>query len=190
MARPREFDQDKVLKALKDVFWENGYEGTSYPDIIKATGLQKGSLYAAFGDKRSLYQHALAKYDADEVSAGIKMLRDESLLGKKRLKMLMQSVVDAAGTKQGRWGCLLCNAAIDQAPFDTDVEERVTASMVRLQDAIESALKELPNYARAPKARRSKATALLSGYFGLRVFLKAGMSKDAIQIAAQDYLRF
>lgn len=189
MARPREFDQDKVLKALKDVFWENGYEGTSYSDIIKVTGLQKGSLYAAFGDKRSLYQHALAKYDSDELSAGIKMLRDESRSGLKRLTMLMQSVVDNAETEQGRWGCLLCNAAIDQAPFDKGVEGSVTASMNRFREAIEFALKDLPSYSRAPKVRKSKAAALLSGYFGLRVLLKAGMPKTALQMAAKDYLR-
>ena len=128
MARPREFDQDKVLNALRDVFWENGYEGTSYADITKATGLQKGSLYAAFGDKRSLYQLALARYDAQEVAAAIKMLRGKTIPAVQRLKNLMQGPIDASGSKKGRWGCLLCNAAVDQAPFEKEVELSVTAS--------------------------------------------------------------
>ena len=76
MARPREFDQEKVLDALRDVFWQHGYEGTSYADIMQATGLQKGSLYAAYGDKRALYLQALARYDAGEVRAAINMLCD------------------------------------------------------------------------------------------------------------------
>ena len=62
MARQREFDEDKVLDALRDVFWEHGYDGTSYSNIMAATGLQKGSLYAAYGDKRALYQKALSRY--------------------------------------------------------------------------------------------------------------------------------
>jgi len=46
MGRPREFNDDDVLNALRDVFWEHGYEGTSYADIMAATDLKKGSLYA------------------------------------------------------------------------------------------------------------------------------------------------
>lgn len=189
MARPREFDQEKVLNALKDVFWENGFEGTSYADIIKATGLQKGSLYAAFGDKRALYQQALARYDAQEINAGIKMLRNTDLPAAQRLTILMQGPVETAGTKQGRWGCLLCNAAVDQAPFDQRTEINVKASMDRFQSAIAMALKDLPDFTRAPKARNAKAAALLAGYFGLRVLVKAGIPKPNIQAAAQDILR-
>ena len=74
MARPREFDSDVVLTALRDVFWEHGYEGTSYANITAATGLQKGSLYAAYGDKRSLYLEAIGRYDQENVSDGVAML--------------------------------------------------------------------------------------------------------------------
>ena len=63
MARPRQFDEEDVKTALSDVFWEHGYEGTSYSDIMAATGLNKGSLYSSFGDKRALYQHALTEYN-------------------------------------------------------------------------------------------------------------------------------
>jgi len=189
MARPREFDDQKVLDALRDVFWEHGYEGASYSDIVKATGLQKGSLYAAFGDKRSLYIEALKRYDAQEVAAGIDMLRDNSIPAGRRLKMLMQGPIDAAGSRQGRWGCLLCNAAVDQAPVDKTTENTVMASMGRFEQAIEEALKALPAYRRTPKVRKAKATALLAGYFGLRVLVKAGLSKASIEAAAIDYLR-
>ena len=189
MARPREFDDEKVLNALRDVFWEQGYDGASYTDIIKATGLQKGSLYAAFGDKRSLYIEALKRYDALEVNAGIQMLRDNSIPAERRLKMLMQGPVDAAGSKKGRWGCLLCNAAVDQAPVDKNTEKTVMGSMDRFQKAIEVALRDLPKYKKSPKLRAAKATSLLAGYFGLRVLVKAGMPKASIEAAAKDYLR-
>lgn len=190
MARPREFDNDKVLDALRDVFWEHGYEGTSYADIMQATGLQKGSLYAAFGDKRSLYLEALSRYDSQQVHTGVDMLQDEAIPGRKRLALLMQTAVDAAETRHGRWGCLLCNAAIEQAPIDKKTETRVKNSMDRLQAGIETALKALPDYARAPRKRAHKAAAILAGYFGLRVLVKAGMAQDAVASAAQDILAF
>ena len=62
MARPREFDIDHVLNAAMHAFWQRGYEATSLADLMEATGLQKGSLYKAFGDKHSLFMQALNRY--------------------------------------------------------------------------------------------------------------------------------
>lgn len=189
MGRPREFDEDKVLDALLNVFWEKGYEGTSYADIVKATGLQKGSLYAAYGDKRSLYQQALARYDTQEVAGAVKMLSDISVPAARRIQALLQAPVDAAGSKKGRWGCLLCNAAVEQVPVDKQAEKSVRAGMDRLCAAIDAALKELPAYKRAPKLRAGKARALLAGYFGLRILVKAGMTKETVEAAAHDFMK-
>ena len=173
MGRPREFDNDDVLTALQDVFWEHGYEGASYADIMKATGLKKGSLYAAFGDKRSLYLQALNKYDKGNVSDGVAMLRNEGLTGGERISALMQSLVDAAETKRGRWGCLLCNAAVDQAPFDVPTEKVVQASLQRMRDAIAVALKDT-------KAA-DKAELIWTAYFGGRVIIKSGGTKTVLK---------
>lgn len=170
MARQREFDEDKVLDALRDVFWEHGYEGTSYANIMAATGLQKGSLYAAFGDKRALYQKAIARYDTQMVSAGVNMLRNETLSPKVRIENLMSGLVQAAGTREGRRGCLLCNAAIDQAPTDKDTERSVIESMNRLKEAINFVVKDM-----------AKAEHILAAYFGGRVLVKAGMPKETLK---------
>jgi TetR/AcrR family transcriptional repressor of nem operon len=177
MARQREFDEDKVLDALRDVFWEHGYNGTSYANIMEATGLQKGSLYAAFGDKRALYQKAIARYDAQVVSAGVKMLRNEGLSVKVRIENLMNGPVEAAGTREGRHGCLLCNAAIDQAPTDKATEKSVKDSMTRLNDAIAFALGD-----------QEKAKHILASYFGARVLVKAGMDKETLETVRDQTL--
>jgi len=177
MARHREFDEDKVLDALRDVFWEHGYEGTSYADIMAATGLKKGSLYAAFGDKRALYQKAIARYDAQVVSAGIKMLRNDKLSPKVRIENLMNGAVEAAETREGRRGCLLCNAAIDQAPTDKDTEDAVTLSMTRLKEAIGFAINNT-----------AKAEHILASYFGARVLVKAGMKKNTLEMIRDQTL--
>ncbi len=60
MGRPREFDVDEALTKIMAVFWAKGFEGSSLSDLVAATGLKKGSLYAAFGDKRAMYLKALA----------------------------------------------------------------------------------------------------------------------------------
>lgn len=60
--RPREFDVDVALDAAMEAFWHQGYGGTSMSDLEKATGLGKGSLYKAFGDKHALFVQAFQRY--------------------------------------------------------------------------------------------------------------------------------
>ena len=60
--RPREFDEDDVLDRVVRQFWQHGYEATSLTDLVIATGVQKGSLYKAFGDKHALFMMALDRY--------------------------------------------------------------------------------------------------------------------------------
>ncbi|MDG1858569.1 MAG: TetR/AcrR family transcriptional regulator, partial [Emcibacteraceae bacterium] len=69
VGRPREFDKDKVLKIIMNLFWENGYEATSLSEITSATGLKKGSLYSAFGDKHAMYLSAIDHYELNVVDS-------------------------------------------------------------------------------------------------------------------------
>jgi len=173
MARPRQFDEADVKAALRDVFWKHGYEGASYADIVAATGLQKGSLYASFGNKEQLYLHALSDYDENVVAPGIDMLEDNNLSAHDRLAALFNGLIEAAETMQGRWGCLICNAAIDRAPFDKNAEDTVQSVTRRLRDAIAVAV--------SGTAAKDKAALILSIYFGGRVKVKAGYTKSEMK---------
>lgn len=62
MARPRSFDRDRALEQATIAFWENGYEQTSISDLTRAMGIAPPSLYAAFGDKRRLFDEVVARY--------------------------------------------------------------------------------------------------------------------------------
>ena len=62
VGRPRQFDEDLALDSAMQAFWAKGYEATSLADLMAATGLHKGSLYQAFGDKHSLFIRALNRY--------------------------------------------------------------------------------------------------------------------------------
>ena len=170
MARPRKFDEAEVKSALRDVFWKNGYDGTSYADIMEATGLNKGSLYASFGDKRALYQHAIADYARSQIMPGVAMLNDDTIDPQDRIMGLFNSLVKGAQTPQGRWGCLLCNAAIDQAPSDKQTEETVKASLNRLKAAIIHTIGD-----------EEKADHILAAYYGARVLVKAGFEKERMK---------
>src|SRR5919204_2338880 len=60
--RPRSFDADTALDRALDVFWRHGYEGTSLADLTAAIGINKPSLYAAFGNKEELFGKVLTRY--------------------------------------------------------------------------------------------------------------------------------
>lgn len=66
--RPRAFDLDDALEKAMVVFWEKGFEGASLPDLTAAMGINRPSLYAAFGNKEALFQKALARYSESAVA--------------------------------------------------------------------------------------------------------------------------
>src|SRR6187402_957443 len=66
--RPRTFDVDAAVERAMGVFWSRGYHATALPDLLRATKLSRGSLYAAFGDKHSLFLRALDRYVADALA--------------------------------------------------------------------------------------------------------------------------
>src|SRR6201988_802446 len=62
MGRPRGFDENAALEAAMRVFWEKSYEGASLSDLTSAMGINKSSMYAAFGDKAALFRRAMERY--------------------------------------------------------------------------------------------------------------------------------
>jgi len=167
MARPREFDELKVKQALMQVFWQKGYEATSMQDLVEATGLLKGSLYGAFGDKRALYMVALEHYGHTRIQQGIDMLGGDGPAADK-IANLFDSVVEAARAGQFSGGCLLCNASVEMAPVNKQVEGSVKATIRRLQLAVEAAIG-------AESSDASKVSGfIICTYLGARVLAKAG----------------
>ena len=72
--RPREFDQDDVLRVAFDQFWRKGVRGTSLSDIARDAGVQRGSLYNAFGSKEALFLCAYERYASEYLSSLQKVL--------------------------------------------------------------------------------------------------------------------
>lgn len=182
MGRPRGFDEREALNAITAVFWAKGFEGASTSDLVAATGLKKGSLYAAFGDKQAMYLEALRHYDREWISGLVRCLSgDEPPMT--RIERFLQSAIEGAGGRRGAKGCFLCNAAVDQAPADAAAKRVVKASLARLEGALVDAVSALP----AMPAEKT-AQHLLSVYFGLRVLAKGGAAPADLRNAKQSAL--
>jgi AcrR family transcriptional regulator len=170
MARPRGFDELEVLENLMKVFWDKGYEATSMQDLVKASGLLKGSLYGAFGDKQTIYLTALKHYNLTRMHAQIEILNAEGSV-RQKISRLFDNVIEA--TKRGVFagGCLLCNASLEKAVTDKLVKNEIKTTIRRLKVAIVDAVKkEGVNEDQAA----SLAAFIISAYFGTRVLAKAG----------------
>lgn len=179
MARPREFDPESVMTRAMDLFWWQGYEDATLSGLLQAMGLTKGSFYKAFFDKRSVYLAALDRYAETVVADTVRFLMNgNESTGTERIRALFSSAVEAGEGPQQRRGCFLCNAAVDRAPHDPDVEERVQAMIRRLQAGFASALRSSwPRW--SDEQITSRAGALVTVYMGLRVMQKAGLGEAA-----------
>jgi len=172
MARPREFDEKKVIENLMTVFWDKGYQAATMQDLVKASGLLKGSLYGAFGDKQALYLAALRHYNRTRIQAGIDMLKGEGS-ARQKIARLFDNVIES--TKRGLFagGCLLCNASLEKAVSDKQVKNEIKTTIRRLKVAIMDALK-VDGVNEDQDQAASLAAFIVSAYFGTRVLAKAG----------------
>jgi AcrR family transcriptional regulator len=141
--RPRAYDPTTALAKTMDAFWSRGYAATSLDDISAATGMNRPSLYAAFGDKRSLYLKTLRHYGAGTA------LRD-ALAFDEPLPDALRRVYDAAlsvylSDEHGARGCFVIGTAATEAVGDSEVR-RFLAGLLCELDALFTA--------RIEKARR------------------------------------
>ena len=117
MARPREFDEAAVLDAAIARFWQHGYEATSVRDLADEMNIAGASLYNAFGDKRTLYEHALNRYLDQSFRERIRRL-EPGLPPREAIVAFLQEIVKRSLTDRQRRGCMLVNSAIESAPHD------------------------------------------------------------------------
>lgn len=119
MVRKREFDTDKALEAAMEVFWEKGFEAASLVDLTTAMGIQRPSLYAAFGDKNELFESALRRYNTWH-AAHIRSLLQHASSVKSAFRELFEQIgtEDVTNTSIRR-GCFCINTMVELAPHDS-----------------------------------------------------------------------
>jgi AcrR family transcriptional regulator len=119
--RPRSFDPAQVLEKARALFWNRGYSATSLDDLAAATGLNRPSLYAAFGDKHALYLAALEQSRAEGIRALAAAMQLPGPL-RQVLEVVFDRTVEIYRRGDaGQRGCFLVGTAVTQAVDDPAV---------------------------------------------------------------------
>jgi TetR/AcrR family transcriptional repressor of nem operon len=126
MARSREYDMDQVVQRAMEAFWRRGYVATSMADIYAATGLKPGSVYAAFGDKETLFRQAFEAY-----ARHFRATLPTGSRGLQAIAEWLETQRRLAVEDPERRGCLIVNTVLER---DAHTEATIALAQGRLQE--------------------------------------------------------
>jgi AcrR family transcriptional regulator len=190
MARPRGFDETTVLRRARDRFWPTGFAGTSIDDVAAATGLGKGSLYGAFGDKRQLYLRVFDPYCAEVTEATVRSLTGPDEGAYTRLRTHVLAVAKATARDTGHRGCLLANGTAELAGQDPAVADRARRTFEALEVALVACIQQAQRQGDIDPAAdaRRHGRLLLAVLRGIEALGKAGTNEKSLRSIAQAAL--
>lgn len=173
MARPRSFDPEVALDAARDVFWARGYAGASYEQITEATGLQKPSLYAAFGDKQALFLKVLDRYQQGLLAHARRTLEGPDT-ARDVVARWLEGFAPLCSGRRGARGCLSVNTLVEGAGRDPEIAASVDAYNRELEALLRTRLAAGVEAGDLPAGLDAGGTAhaLVAGYNGLMVMAR------------------
>ncbi len=181
--RPRAYDPDAALAQAADSFWSSGYGGTSLDELSEATGMNRPSLYAAFGNKQAIYIRAMDKF-GQHMAAQI----ERSLTGPLPLEASLRAFYGAVlnvyfSSKDGARGCMVICTATTEAHTDPVIREYLDKTLQRIDEALIGRFKraiaqgELPKTADASTLGRIAAASMHS----IALRSRAGQSRASLK---------
>ena len=181
--RKRAFDKAEALDRAMRLFWNNGYGGTSITDLTEALGINKPSLYAAFGNKEQLFEAALEHYASRYGAPLMERLTtpDDAPL-EERLRSYLLGIVELVSDKNAPKGCLLVKTSCESGghSFPDEVSSSVEKMGLATEHALTKFLKNELKRGQLPRSANPQGLAvyLLSIIYGLSVLARRGKSRS------------
>jgi TetR/AcrR family transcriptional repressor of nem operon len=189
MPRPRTFEESDVVAAARDEFWSRGYTATSVDDLTSATGLGKGSLYGAFGDKHGLFLRALDDYIGTALDDVRAQLRDPKYRAYDRLVRHIRAQVKAIAADKSRRGCMMAKSAAELGATDETVEQMVERAYATWTAALVDCIKEAQrDGAMDEQNPQALATTMLAFMRGQEALHKAGVKSAQLKASAEQMI--
>ena len=183
----KQFDEAEVLDKAMQAFWARGFEATSIQDLVDCMGLNRGSIYAAFGGKRSLFLKALSHYEAYHRRAWLESLRRRHT-PRAAILSVFEGAIGGALSDRDRSGCFLVNTAVELAPHDEKIARAVAEGLRETEAFFRELIMEGQTAGEIPLKVDAAGTArtLLGLLTGLRVLARSRPERRLLEALADQ----
>lgn len=183
MARPVEFDENKVLTNAMEQFWKEGYEASSIQKLLDCTGINRGTLYNSFGDKDTFFKSCVDQYNkivAKQIAASLK---NDKLNAWDAVEAYFDEAVLSVTNKHRSMGCLLVNSVCESINYDKEMRKVVRASLATIRKAILVRLKEAHKNRKMKKGVSAEfaADVIMNALHGIRVNSRDGKNPKQLK---------
>jgi AcrR family transcriptional regulator len=188
--RPRSFDRDAALRQAMLLFWERGYDTVGISELTQALGISAASLYAAFGDKKSLFEEAVEAYTR-ESGAYIAEALEHEPTAQEMVSRILRTAAERL-TQPGRPpGCLLINGATNHTARSADVAAGLMRKRNEARRMIEARIKADRDAGILPLAvdPQAMATHVVAVWHGMAQLARDGATRDDLLAAAALAMR-
>ena len=187
--RPRAFDETEVLHKALLLFWSKGYEGTSIADLTETLGLNKPSLYAAFGNKKELFRKALAKYIAGPVRYAREAL--SAATARETVAMLLMQSAEFLTSPDLPRGCLLVHGALSCGESGREVQQELIRHRLAFEEALRDRFEDAKGQGEFNEDFDAAAMAkyIATVHQGMSVQAIGGASRDELVAVAETVLK-
>ena len=182
-----QFDEQQALDKAMHAFMARGYEATSMQDLVDSMDLNRGSIYATYGNKRSLFLRALAHYELHHRQAWFAELR-RTHTPRGAILAVFEGAMAAALSKHGHGGCFLVNSAIELSLHDDDVADIVAEGLVNTERSFRDLIAEGKKIGEiSPDVDPVRTARVLLGLLvGLRVLARGRPERPLLQALADQ----
>jgi TetR/AcrR family transcriptional regulator, copper-responsive repressor len=182
--RPRKFNEAETLNRIMQVFWKNGYAATSLDQIAAETGLNRPSLYAAFGSKKDMYLASVDQF-ADEMHAYLQQAGTTSTGANGRLKAIMAAAIEIYTGKtalsSASYGCLAISTLPAEAAQEPVFQSALEAIIARMDSGFASLIRHETNGELTDAEIVEKAQHLALILHGISIRARAGATSDTLK---------
>ena len=189
MAGTKQFDEDEVLNRAMLLFWRRGYGATSMQDIAQATGVLRGSLYHAYGDKQALFLKIFERYQA-AFFAGVRAALDAPTAEEALRRYLRFSIetVTAVAEDDVTRGCLTTKTATDETAMDAAIRGALRGLLDGVRGLLEERLSRPDAAGRLALPPAAAARFIVTATRGLVVVERVYGTDARLQAVADDLL--
>jgi TetR/AcrR family transcriptional repressor of nem operon len=182
MARTRQFDERQALVSAMLVFWEKGYEATSIQDLEQAMGLNRTSIYNAFGNKRAIFNLVMTCYKESVMSSLLAEL-DSTPNVREGVRRMLNAALNIHFDEDNPGGCLVVLSVLESEQHDAESRAAMQQTFQDLKSALQDRLSRAKKAGELSKDLNvgSTATTISTTMAGMMVMGKANFSKAALK---------